>query len=307
MGDNKGCFKFSCFGCLGIVVIIFFVGIAAAVFAGLRPQRKANMEIREYSHRTGELAEVVDLSTVDPRELPELAAAMGATTVDIDLSMGEFFFVPGDEFKVDANIDTANFRLTEKWDEEANQWSVKLRRKGILFGHSKSKHTNRVTITLPRTVPINLNAELAMSESELDLSGIWLKRFEMDTAMGEYNVFFNEPALYPMEYMKVDSSMGDFRFEGLGNASPKQAVFDQAMGALTVNLTGQWRQDSTISIDAAMGEAVIEGPDMAHLDLGDINVALGDRRGSVEVLDLPEGAPTVTVSADLAMGELRIR
>lgn len=307
MGDNKGCFKFSCFGCLGLVVVIFFIGIAVAVFANLRPQKKAKMETQAYSYRTEEMAEVVDLSSVDPRELPELAASLRATTVDIELSMGEFFFVPGDEFKVDANIDTANFRLTEKWDQEANRWTVKLKRKGILFGHTKNKNSNRVTVTLPRTVPIHLKTELAMSESQLDLSGLWLKHFEMDTAMGEYNVFFNEPAPHPMESMKVDSSMGDFSFEGLGNASPGNIVFDQAMGSLKINLEGDWRQNSTISIDAAMGEAVIEGPTTAHLDLGDINVALGDRRGTVEMLDLPENAPTITVSADLAMGELRIR
>ena len=328
-GEGRGCFKTGLLGCLvlvGVGVLGMLVLGGLAFFSG-RVQPEPTTESRAHDLPgesspigVGDAAadaatlateeQLADARSSTPIETEALSAA-GVGTLQLDLSMGDFYLVPveADEpLEVEADYDKARFELIEEFVEGDNDtwtYSVKMRSKRtFLFGGNSR---NRVEIRVPKGRPLSIVGDVKMGRADLDLGGLALQVVDLDTGMGEITLDVSAPTGTVAELFRVKGRMGQLTIDSLGNASPQEVDVRFRMGEARVDLDGEWLADGKVSMSCTMGECSARVPDDVFVDvaasasMGGRNVRLPDQT------QVPEGAPTVRLEMSGSMGEVRVR
>ncbi len=335
MNDEKrsGCFKYGCFGCLGVLAFCgLLLGLAIAFQVAA-----ANQPVEMVTHDTAqvlpelppEVQRVIELpaeSELDgdtaSDQLPVLtmtaaeAAAVPTGRVVLDLSMGEFDIRPapaGESLRIEGSWDSRRFNLEETMETaDDGSWTYTAtfggsgRFMGLLFGGGEVE--NRLTVWIPEDRRVDLIADLGLGEHVVNLGGLWLGEVELDMSAGEFEVEVADPTKFPIESFTAEQSMGELRIFSLGNASPGGVSVKQSMGALQLDLEGAWTTDSTVDVRCSMGECGVSVPDNVHIALDKASVAMGER--NVRLPDdagVDPDAPTVSLSVEASMGEVRVR
>ena len=338
---SKGCFKWSCFGCLGsaflvsagfAVVGLMLAGGSAVSGRSERvdraqalPELAAEVRSRVEEGKAKPMAEaeidplegISSRSVVSPSDLPPTSelpeTAIGRVT--LDLGVREFFLSPGpagQPITIDAEFDPEAFELTEQLiEQDDGSWEVVIRfeTKRRLFGMVISDdHDARVEIMLPRDRPIDLAGDLGIGRAELELGGLWLGDVDLDLGTGEHIVTFSEPTAAPVDRLRLQKSVGELRVRDIGNASPRSVSVSQRIGELWVDLEGPWRNDAEVRVRSGIGSCRLGLPDGVAIDLVGGGVTIGER--SVRLPDageIPPGAPTLLLDVEGTIGEVNVR
>jgi hypothetical protein len=169
-------------------------------------------------------------------------------------------------------------------------------------------HRNRVTIHVPRNLPLRLEGLVRMGESDLELGGLALRSVRLAAEMGDHRISFSEPTPQPIESFEVRGSMGAVHVAGLGNASPQTISVRHHMGELGLGLEGPWRNDCAVHARWRMGQMTIDVDDSVHVEVGPSLVLLGAKDVRVSPReDLAADAPTLQLDLGGAMGEVVVR
>ncbi|MCG8459807.1 MAG: hypothetical protein MI919_26300 [Holophagales bacterium] len=247
-----GCFKYGCFGCLGLVVLFFGLSflLGAIQMVGRKDptpeHRVAERSLPEaptladYAADRPEIVELGDGADARPRE-------SGVGTLELDLSMGDFEIrpgEPGEPLRVSADYDSNVFELKESYSETDGRWTYRVEFGGqggflgMLFRGGGENVGNRVEIVVPREQPVRIVGDIGLGESKVDLTGLWIEDFDVEYGPGEHFVEVREPLAVPMRSFRSDSSMGEMEIRGLGDASPARVQVDHGMGDLFLDLQG---------------------------------------------------------------------
>jgi hypothetical protein len=267
MASGKTLFKYGCFGCLGIIVLL--VG-SLAVMIGIAKNQAGKAEV----------AEQVASPEIPPPsfELPDtgvltagvdLPAATG--TIELDLAGGEFHIkpaAPGESLHVNATYDKQAYAFEESLkinDDDTWVYRVTFRQTqtgllSILTGIF-SDVDPRIDVYLPTDQPVALDLRLSKGGAEVELGGLWLTEADINMEMGGMALQVSEPLQAPMARMSASASMGGFAVSRLGNASPRVLDVEAKMGGMALDLQGNWVTDSDVSIRFAMGGAQVVLPD----------------------------------------------
>jgi hypothetical protein len=302
MAESKGTgtkiLLWGCGGCAGLIVIVV---VFAAVTVGLAVKR-------------AESEEIVD-QVLEP-ELPPVVVSEPATEtvpaekpawVEIDLAHGEYFIEPavGDgPLKVEASFDDKAYRLEESLedsDDYAFRYRVRFERTGAGFVTQLKERFGgtrpRVRVFLPRGIPIELHVRLRAGGSEVQLGGLWLTSTYIDFNKGGFQITFDEPLRDPMDELIINGSMGGFEARDIGQASPRTFDVDVSMGGMDIDLRGDWRNDSDITLRTSMGGAAVRLP-------RNVRVEGVDRPGIRAEPEAEVSVPTLRVSSSSSMGEI---
>ncbi len=101
-------------------------------------------------------------------------------------------------------------------------------------------------MTIPRGSPIDLNLQMTMGKSEVDLGGLTLGEVSVTAAMGEHSIDFHEPVVEGLRELRISTSMGKLALENLGNARAESIHASGNMGEVTANLGGAWPAGGTV-------------------------------------------------------------
>ncbi len=324
--EGRGCFRTGLLGCLVLMGLGFFGMLALGGMAFISARTPADHATDTVTHdlagslqqaSLGEDGEAVALATEEQlrdAQSAEIAitppVSRGVGTLDLDLSMGEFYIVPvaaDQPLEVVAEYDKSRFRLEEDFSQdESEDWTYKVKFTGrrLLFGGNSR---NRVEIRVPKGHPLQVVGEVRMGQAFLDLSGLALTNVDLETGMGEINVDIDEPTGMVADRFRVTGRMGALDIDGVGNASPREVDVSFRMGEAHVDLMGQWLEDSTVNVRCSMGECGALLPTDVFVEvaadavMGGRNVRLPDQES------IPEGAPTLTLDIVASMGEVRVR
>jgi hypothetical protein len=333
--EAKGCAKGGCIGCAAVVaavVVVPLLLVATARLTEREPEPRREELTRQLPPLPGTAAgggaeggaagageppaeappAGVPLGAVGA-EVPALAAGAAPVRIVLELSKGSFEVEPGppgSELRVEADYDAAAYRLEQRYDPDHREYELRFDSKGMLRVHFGGRHEvqSRVRLIIPRGYPVALAGHIKMGESTLDLGGLTLTEADLDLGMGSHRVDFSSPLAAPAARLSFDGSMGEMEIEHLGNASPAQVYVHHSFGSLRVDLSGRWRNDSTLDVTCGFGECAIEAPEDANLAVERARVRLGDK--TVEGLDrlrpARPGVPTLHLSVESTAGELRI-
>ena len=226
--NKRGCFKQGALGCVvllgvGLIVMLGFGGLA------LLDSRRPTERVQEGSSATVPAERRPAVATpeqiADARTDDALDVASGGTapralagTLELDLAMGEFTLVPsdGEQIELEGEFDKTRYELegTMKEDEDG-AWRYVVRfgsRSRILPPTGEGQ--NRVTIHVPRNLPLRIAGKIRMGESNLELGGLDLRSVKLAAEMGEHGVTFSEPTPEPIESFELRGRMGGLRVAG---------------------------------------------------------------------------------------------
>lgn len=176
-----------------------------------------------------------------------------------------------------------------------------------MFLRGGHQGNNRIELTIPRDHPVDIVGKIGMGESEIDLGGLWVGDVDLELGTGEHFVEFSDPLPFPMGSFRVDSSFGEVEVRKLGEGSPRTVNVEHGIGELFIDLQGSWSRDAEIDVDFGIGESRLWLPEDVRLDIESASIAIGDARVDRPApADLPEDAPTLTLSMTGSIGEVSI-
>jgi hypothetical protein len=93
----------------------------------------------------------------------------------------------------------------------------------------------------------------------------------------------------------------------LGNASPGEVYASNRIGALSLDLEGEWKTDANVTASCGIGECTVRLPDDVFVEIDDADIGIGELSMPGDRGAPPPGAPTLTLKASGHLGEVSIR
>ena len=109
-------------------------------------------------------------------------------------------------------------------------------------------------------VEVLVSRRRGSSGAEVDLGGLWLTELDAEFNKGGMVLGFSEPSREPLKHLRIEGAMGGIVLRKLGNASPQSLTVDLSMGGMDIDLRGEWRNDSDVSLSQSMGGAALQLP-----------------------------------------------
>ena len=103
-------------------------------------------------------------------------------------------------------------------------------------------------IALPRDVPLEVEGRLVRSFGALEFGGLTIRSADLNVKEGGLKVSFLEPLPKPMESLRILGDRGSMSIVGLGNASPRKTRLVQHIGAVDLDLRGNWTRDAEVTL-----------------------------------------------------------
>lgn len=276
-GKGRTWLAYGCMGCAGILGVIVIVVGSMAGLAALRARSEEVVD-KTLTHETPlpTRAEAPrDPASDEATGRIDLPAQDGPTQsvgrLVLDLTGAEFTVEPasaGEPLSVEASFDEKSFELTERTETpEGQPWRYELRfrrQRGMLitgltqlFGGTKPK----VKVHIPPDVPLELELSLDQGALQAELGGLWLTEADLSVDKGAMIVEIDSPLREPMRRLAMNGSMSAVISAGLGNASPARLDIDCSMGGLVLDMRGNWRQDSEITVRVRQSGGEIQLPE----------------------------------------------
>jgi hypothetical protein len=273
---------------IGLVVL----GIASGV--AVRQNRTANFESRRGEHEA-------------PPFAPEGDAAPRRFRLHLDVHTAGVRLLPvaaGEPIVVDADYDPRTHVLGQNREQQdgADVLTVSLRPSGSpLMALLRLKLGGRpamLRIALPRDVPLEIAGHLVRTFAVMELGGLSVSATDFDVDQGGIKVSFIEPLARPMESFRIIGDKGSLSVVGLGNASPRETVLLQHIGAVDVDLRGAWTRDADVRLLSGAAGGSLWLPD-------NVRISGLDEQLGIRLDDDPElPRPTLNLSITERMGRI---
>jgi hypothetical protein len=307
---QSGCktgFKFGCFGCLAVLVLLI---VATAIVFGIAWNQVRNEEVER-----AELTQVLtapEVPSIDdaPVDAPtEFVIEQPAGRIVLDLRHTKFDIVPappGEPLLVEAKFDAHHYSLNDSFDKGSDDdgwtYEVRFRRTSDSYALTALKELlggtkPRVKVHLPSDLPYELEADFIQGGAEVELGGLWLTNVDIRFLQGGGAVEFSEPLQQPAELMAIQFTQGGGAIMGVGNASPSTLDVAFSMGGGYFDLRGPWQRDAEITINQSMGGVSVQLPrDVVLRGIG--------RYDTEEPAEAGEDVPVLRFSTSSHLGEL---
>lgn len=311
-------------GCLTMIVVVVG-GIVITVMVA----RNAASNLGDPNPQPVNRRISLPLPSVEPDADASSKSATGQSNrsnaplhLTLELQEGEFTIRPGEpgsDIQVTGEYAPGLFELTESQGTDsatgARRATVRFRSKAPMwvriFGGIGDGDGNRprLTVTIPRGMPLDLDLTTSMGRSQVDLGGLTLREVSVNAAMGEHRLDFQEPVVEGMRELRLSNSMGNLNLENLGNARANTITASGSMGNVVANLGGAWTPGAEVNVnfEQSMGELTLRVPSNVRLeaDVRESGKEGASRPPDATPPDDPK-APTLRLKVNSSMGETRI-
>jgi len=131
--------------------------------------------------------------------------------------------------------------------------------------HDASVQDWRVQLT--RRAPLQLSIDATAAKASLDLTGLPLRRFALNTGAAAATVRFDAPNPESMTTFDASVGAGGLQLIGLGNAGASEARIIGGFGDLSLDLGGRWQRDMQIAVTSSIGGITIVAPPTIGIEL----------------------------------------
>ncbi len=211
------------------------------------------------------------------------------------------------------------FRFDERWtlprtDYRNGRLRVDVGRERGRGGLGMRPDGASLVLELSRDVPMEIELDFGSGRADLDLTGLPIRRLEVNTGASESVLRVGEPNRESMESAEIHVGAADLRVQGLGNLNAREIKVTAGLGSVALELDGEWPREARVSVEVGLGALEIRAPNelgvrlrhrasfLASLDL-DRFVADGDVHHSVN-WDRAERRVDIEVSAALGSIDL---
>lgn len=212
---------------------------------------KENNKINESANRTSEKSINVDISLGNGKLFLEKA-------LDGKIFDGEFQYKDNLP-EVNYEIVGETGRLTIRFDQQ------RFRTKGeenkfTRLSSLDNLYEDECRLKLSPDLPIILNLDLGVTKGDLKLGGLQLKEINLSSGVSKTNIDFGEPNPISLEYFDVETGVGAFEINNLGNANFKHFKFNGGIGDYVIDFAGDHYLDTKVDIAVGAGKVKIFVP-----------------------------------------------
>jgi hypothetical protein len=115
-------------------------------------------------------------------------------------------------------------------------------------------------ITISDRIPLRLRFELGAGNADLDVTGLRLRQLAVESGAGNVRLRAAEPNMEPLRSVSIESGIGSFQSQSLGNLGFETLRFEGGMGSYALDLSGAVRSGATVMTDVGMGSLVLTLP-----------------------------------------------
>lgn len=305
-------------GCLATpFVVIFVLAILAVAFraAGSPGHREEAANLEQSLTATVTPGQLAAEGIVTEGGTPS-GQAVG---VNIWLEEGNFTIKAGpagSTVRVEGNYDAGAYDLKQELKQDSSgapayylsfrpRYSM-LRRVLTEGGVHIGDDDNKITIYLPRGVPIALNTRASKGKSDWQLGGMALQKASLDLRMGEHRVSVAESNPVEMSTLEINAGMGEVRFLDLGNLRSESITIFTKMGESHVDLGEQIQRDTKVYILHKMGQLTVGLPRGARIRAHATSF-LGPPVSNPSTPAADATGPLLDITAGMTMGELKFQ
>ncbi|MBN2257866.1 MAG: hypothetical protein JW704_08575 [Anaerolineaceae bacterium] len=254
----------------------------------------------------------VETGATQTLELDEtLPSTAGVSEVTIEMAAGTLNIEP-----------SADDKLSGRVDYNVPSWNPTIKRDSgsLTLSQGHDRNIGNITgndiindwdLTLGNQVVLDLTINAGAYKGRLDLSGLRLKRLEINDGASDGDVKFNVPNPEVMEKLVYRTGASKVNLYGLANANFTEMSFDSGAGDYLLDFSGTLNMDASVDINSGVSSLTIIIPDGMHAliyNSGAItNVSpVGTWTVSNNRYEAAGDGPTLTINIDMAIGNLKL-
>lgn len=127
----------------------------------------------------------------------------------------------------------------------------------VRVGHDGGAH---LQLHLPRSVPTDLRMEFGAVRADMDLGGIPLTGLRLSTGASESTIRVSEANRASIERVQMEVGAAKFEARDLGNLNASRIDVEAAVGDVTLDFSGEWRNDARVSVSMGLGALSLHFP-----------------------------------------------
>ena len=183
---------------------------------------------------------------------------------------------------------------------------------GVFAGFGGER--NRMDLALTSRVALILDLDLGEGESVIDVSELRFRRFNLHAGAGDTRVVFGGPNPERASEVTIQAPIGDLSVDRLGSANAERTTVMGGIGSLEIDLSGPWRTDGAVLIEASVGSLYLRlprGPGI-RLEVGspwseDLDLAGFTREGQVWRTDgFATASPRLDIRVEAGIGSITV-
>jgi hypothetical protein len=236
--------------------------------------------------------------------------------LDVRVSYGAGRFIVGPApagllYKMNLHYDEDLFDPVSDFDGKNLRLGVDAQGRNVRIG----KHEGgELRVELARSVPMGLVLDFGAGRASIDLGGLTLTSLDLHTGAAEASIDVSRPNPTTMGRVEFEVGAADFTARRLGNLNARRIQVHAGVGDVTLDLTGEWRQDADVSVQMGLGALELRFPEGVGVKLTEKTFLTSvDTQGLVKrgdayySLDWDKAERHLTVDIQAAFGSIDVR
>ena len=214
------------------------------------------------------------------------------------------------------------YRMNLRYDEEMFEPVADLDGSSLHLGvDSQGRHMRvgkqeggELRVELARSVPTDLQLDFGAGRANVDLGGLSLTTLEVHTGAAEATIDVSRPNPVVMARAQLEVGAADFTARRLGNLNARRIEVNAGVGDITIDLTGEWREDGAVQVNMGLGSLQLRLPEGIGVKLQEKTFLTSvDTQGLVKrgdayySLDWDKAEHQITIDIQAAFGRVDIR
>lgn len=122
-------------------------------------------------------------------------------------------------------------------------------------------------VQLTRRAPVELTIDATAADATLDLTGIALRRFALNSGAAAATVRFDAPNQEAMSVFDARVGAGGLKLIGIGNADASEMRIVGEVGDIALDMGGRWQRDLRVVVSSIFGGISITAPPTIGIEL----------------------------------------
>jgi len=161
------------------------------------------------------------------------------------------------------------YRTSVRYDEELFEPRTEFDGRALRIGVENVGRDFRIgrhgggemTVELTRSVPIQLGIEFGAGQAQIDLGGLELTDLDVRTGAAEATIDVSRPNPGTARRAVLHAGAADFTARRLGNLNARRIEVNAGVGDVTLDFTGDLRQDATVEIKVGLANLELRFPE----------------------------------------------
>jgi len=225
---------------------------------------------------------------------------------------GEIFYNPN---KVEPEIDYTErigIGILSVRTDHDNQYDFDFKDNSIGRGFKESE--NELDFSVPENIPIEFDLDFGIGEANVDFTNLTISRVIIDCGLGSMNMTMNSPNSQICEFLRIDTGLGEFTAEGLGNLNTREVDIEVGMGSADIDFRGDIERDTEIDIEVGLGSLNLVLPDnvnvkakVHHNFLSSVDLDDFIKKGNYYLTeDWQDDWPTIYLDISVGLGSIDV-